>query len=231
MRTKNCTLILITMLLSVSLFAQPVIKGQKTIGGNSFDHLSSLCLTKDGGVLVGGTSESGVSGEKTSANRGEYYGDFWLVKLDSNGHIEWDKTIGGDSQDQLSHATQTQDEGFIICGMSASGISGEKTEDPRGSQDFWVLKLDNLGNIQWQRTLSGTGDDWPSCVRQLPDGGYLVGGNSSSGISGDKTGANRGGYDYWLVKLDATGNIIWDKTYGGTKFESTISFGLTKDAG
>ncbi|MFI5172809.1 MAG: hypothetical protein ACHQFW_10485 [Chitinophagales bacterium] len=108
--------------------------------------------------------------------------------------IEWQNTIGGSDYDYLYSIKQTIDGGYIAAGTSNSNISGDKTENSLGD-DYWVLKLDNLGNIQWQNTIGGNSYDDLSYVRQTDDGGYIVGGTSSSDISGDKTENSLGGYD------------------------------------
>ena len=127
------------------------IEWQRTIGGSDLDMLSSIKPTADGGVICGGGSLSGVSGDKTEACRGLM--DYWVVKIDSYNNIEWEKTIGGSSWEAISDIQQTFDGGYICVGYTDSNISGDKTENGLGSQDFWVLKLSNVGNIEWQNTI------------------------------------------------------------------------------
>ncbi len=110
---------------------------------------------------------------------------------------------------------QTDDKGFIVGGLSNSNLSGDKTEASLGTYDYWVVKLDSLGNIDWQNTIGGSLTDVCSSLRPTIDDGYIVGGSSYSGISGDKTELNVGFSDYWLIKLDNIGNILWQKTIGG----------------
>jgi hypothetical protein len=201
----------------------------KTYGGDISDYGTSLQQTKDGGYILGGYSFSGVSGDKTGASRGSF--DYWVVKLDAAGNKQWDKTYGGDGFDYLSSLDQTRDGGYILGGRSASGISGDKTESSRGVEDYWVVKLDAAGNKQWDRTYGGDAYDYCGSVQQTRDGGYILGGRSSSGLSGDKTDRGHGGADYWVVKLNAAGDMIWDKTYGGTSDDIGISLQQTEDGG
>ena len=133
--------------------------------------------------------------------------------------IEWQNTIGGTGNDILHVMIATTDGGYIAGGASASLISGDKTENVIGGNpvynDYWVVKLDASGNIMWQNTIGGTSYDYFTCLQQTMDGGYIVGGYSRSGITGDKTEAVIGGgstYDFWVLKLDATGNIVWQNT-------------------
>jgi len=159
----------VSVITSVSASAQPVIQSQKTIGGKLDDNFYTMACTKDGGYVVGGSSKSGISGEKTESNRGidPTTPDYWLVKLNRAGEIEWDKTIGGSDWDELLSVQQTRDGGYILGGYSSSPKSGEKTQNSRrGSYDYWVVKLDSSGNIKWDRTFGGFDADLLSRVKQ-----------------------------------------------------------------
>ncbi len=200
---------------------------QKTIGGNNFDHLTSGKETKDGGYILGGYSSSGISGEKTQSSRGA--DDYWIVKLDANRNIIWDKTFGGTGMDRLTSIIQTDDGGYLLGGSSDSNISGEKTENSRGSLDMWVIKTDSSGNIMWQKTFGGSNGDWVQSILKTPDGGYLLAGSSHSNISGDKTQNSRGAGDYWVLKIDSLGAIVWQKTIGGNNGDYAKSIIATSD--
>lgn len=190
---------------------------QKTLGGNSADGVESTVATSDGGYLIVGSSNSGVSGEKTEPVRGlAFTYDFWIMKVDVVGMIEWQKTIGGGGNDFIKDVAQTTDGGYILAGQSASDAGYEKSENSRGNNDYWVLKIDVSGNIQWQRTLGGTADDLLTTLSLTSDGGCLVGGYSNSPVSFEKSEPSRGGYDYWIIKLDFDGEIEWEKTIGGS---------------
>ena len=98
------------------------------------------------------------------------------MKLDASGNIEWQNTIGGSAWDYLHSVIQTSDSGYLLGGYSASGISGDKTEASLGATDYWVVKLDATGNIEWQNTIGGSSFDYLYSVIQTSDGGYLLGG-------------------------------------------------------
>lgn len=203
----------------VKLSAAGDIEWQNTIGGSEDDFLWDLELSADGGYLLAGTSESGVSGDKTEPVMG--VSDIWLVKLDSNGTIEWDETIGGDGSDSAWSILGVSD-GFLLGGRSSSGVSGDKTEPNIGAFDIWVLKIDESGTIVWQNTIGGTLNDQiqaPNCVNETLDGGYILGSWSESDAGGDKTEDSRGIIDYWVVKVDANGIVEWDKTIGGEEVD------------
>ncbi len=104
--------------------------------------------------------------------------------------IEWQNTIGGTVSDRYSTMAKTADGGYIIGGYSNSNISGDKTENSMGADDYWVVKLDAGGVIQWQNTIGGSLNDYLFSLQQTFDGGYILGGGSSSNIGGDKTENN-----------------------------------------
>ncbi len=224
-------------LLAVALYAispllaqAPAIQWQHTIGGNGVDWLGLGSLqTADGGYILGGYSESGLSGDKTENGFG--YGDYWVLKLDTLGAIQWQNTIGGTSEDHLFTFQQTTDGGYILGGASISDISGDKTENCWGHFDYWVLKLDATGAIQWQNTIGGNGYEELYSIKETGDGGYILGGFSESDISGDKTENSLGDYDYWVVKLNASGAIQWQNTIGGNGRDWLTSVCQTEDGG
>lgn len=224
-------LLLLTGVLALTLsisFAQE-IEWQKSIGGNAGEYLYCVKQTADGGFIMGGMSESGISGDKTENSNGNW--DFWIIKTDVDGNIQWQNTIGGTDYDQLATIQQTPDGGYIVGGTSDSNISGDKTEDSNGLSDFWVMKLDNAGTIQWQKVIGGVGGDQLASVQQTTDGGYLLGGFSDSDISGDKTEDSYGLLDYWIVKIDNIGTIQWQKTIGGGNYDNLQSLQQTADGG
>lgn len=145
-------------------------------------------------------------------------------------HIQWAKSFGGTDIDQAFSIEETTDHGFIIAGASYSedlDIAGHhgSTDNP----DYWIVKLDSNGNLEWQRSLGGTGDDVANCIKQTRNGGYIVAGYSNSN-DGDVSG-NRGGYDYWIVELDENGKIVWQKSYGGSRNDIANSVELHSDGG
>ena len=192
---------------------------QNSIGGALVDRAAAASFqTSDGGFLMCGQSTSNAGGDKTENSRGGI--DYWIVKLSATGSVQWEKTIGGSTSDLLRDVIQTTDGGYLLGGYSTSNISGDKTENSRGDFDYWILKLNTTGNIVWQKTIGGSGIDYPRDVKQLADGTYMIAGWSNSNISGDKTEFSNGGYDFWLVKLDASGNIISQNSIGGSADES-----------
>lgn len=209
----------------------------KDLGGSADDRLYSLQQTSDGGYILGGTSNSGIGGDKTQANWDSinFTHDFWVVKINASGTKQWDMDFGGTNDDYISSVQQTNDGGYILAGSSLSGMNGDKSAPNRDTisitHDFWLVKIDSLGIKQWDVTLGGTGDDQLASVAQTIDGGYLVAGESNSGISGDKTQVNKGLIDYWIIKIDSTGNMQWDSDFGGTENDILYSMKKTSDGG
>jgi len=198
-------------------------------GGSGNDNFTDVIKTTDGGYLSGGYTNSTTSGDKTQMSQGK--NDYWIVKSDETGQKQWEKSFGGKDDDYLNRVIQTQDGGYLLAGSSFSGKSGDKTEASKGGRDIWVIKVDAQGNKQWDKAYGGSGADEVKKVVQLTTGEYVLGGSSTSPISGDKSQDSQGGYDYWVVKLFNTGAKIWDKRYGGAQAETLTSFTPTNDGG
>ncbi len=197
----------------IKLNIKGAIEWQQRYGGNKADRIWVSKQTRDGGFIIGGESLSDVSGNKTEPSRGNW--DFWMIKVNKNGILEWDKTIGGDGHDAIrGDIIETQDGGFLLAGVSDSNVSGEKTEPCRGGWDYWIVRTDSRGNVLWDKTIGGEQRELMQAAIEMPDGGFLLGGESRSGVSGDKNDFLRGLNDYWVVRVDAKGNLIWEKTIG-----------------
>ena len=179
---------------------------QKTYGGISADSLGySIQQTADGGYIVSGNTTSfGVGG----------WG-IWILKLNSSGNVIWQKTYDGINDDGDWSIQQTADGGYIVAGFTNSFGAG--------NGDMWVLKLDSLGAIAWQKTYGGNASDWAWSIQQTADGGYVVAGETWS------YGADP--YNIWVLKLDSSGNIVWQKIYGGIDYDEARSIRQTMDGG
>ncbi len=173
---------------------------QNTIGGSYTDILSSVKQTSDGGYILAGYSNSEASGDKTENNIN--FEDYWIIKLDSAGSITWQNTLGGLGNDYVHSIQQTVEGGYILAGNSSSGSSPDKNEDNIGAQDYWIVKLSSIGTIEWENTIGGVANDFLYEVDQTEDGGFILGGYSFSGVSGDKLELNMGSSDYWVIKLN-----------------------------
>jgi hypothetical protein len=177
----------------------------RTYGGAQSDEARCIAETSDGGfVLAGNTQSFGMGGS-----------DFWLIKTDSLGDVEWNRAYGGPSNDDCHFVRQTGDGGFIL--------TGETWSFGAGSSDFWVVKVDAAGNVEWQNAYGGTGEDHAYAVAESVDGGYVVAGYTQSFGAGNR--------DFWLVKVDALGTLEWHHAYGGPFEERCHALIRTADGG
>jgi len=199
----------------------------KTFGGSSYESLNSIAATADGGYLLGGNSGSGVSGDKTQASKGSG-GDFWVVKINGNGDKVWDKAFGGSGSEQLFNVLAVADGGFLLSGVSSSGISGDKSQGSKGLDDYWLVKINANGYKVWDKAYGGSDSEYNAKVIATADGGFLLGGTGFSGISGDKTQATKG---YWVIKINASGDKVWDQSFGGNYAGNFADMLLTSDGG
>lgn len=130
------------------------------------------------------------------------------------------KTYGGDYADVLRSMEQTADNGYILAGYSTSPESGDKTTPNRGIGDYWVIKISDTGEIQWQNSYGAEGDDQPYVIHQTAEGGYIAAGSSNSRNALTSVGAIVGkGTDYWVLKLDEKGSVLWNRTYDFGKID------------
>lgn len=186
----------------------------KTYGGSGSDIATASSELADGKIILCGY---------TSSNNGDVIGnhgnfDVWLVKTDANGNLLWQKTLGGSNNDFAESITTTPDGGFVIGGSSYS-TNGNVTGN-HGDQDFWIVKTDSMGTIQWQKSIGGSGFEQCFSILLLEDGSYLATGVSASS-NGDVSG-NHGMNDCMVARLDVTGALIWTGLYGGSVNESAF---------
>lgn len=154
--------------------------------------------------------------------------------------ITWDKTIGSSSTENAGSLIKTSDGGYLLGGdfYGSNAANRDRTQNGWDTgnnlyEDYWVVKLDAAGNKVWDRVLGSSLTDIGGYVCQTTDGGYIVGGTSNGAVNGDKTTPNKGNgnNDYWIVKLDASGNKLWDQTFGSTSHDNLKSIMATSDGG
>ncbi|MFZ8835354.1 MAG: hypothetical protein ACO2O5_14355, partial [Candidatus Caldipriscus sp.] len=203
---RGLTLVLLSVSL-VALFTQSAyaVAFAKTYGGTGDDRASYVLQTSDGGYIVVG--DIGSLGADSF--------DIFLVKTDANGNIIWAKTYGGTVDEYAHSVLQTSDGGYIVAGETRSFGAGYR--------DIFLIKTDASGNLQWAKTYGGTYWDVAYSVQQTSDGGYIVAGETYS--------FGAGGRDIFLIKTDASGNVQWAKTYGGTDEDWARSVQQTSDGG
>ncbi|WP_396154640.1 T9SS type A sorting domain-containing protein [Flavobacterium macrobrachii] len=202
---------------------------EKSYGGKHAEYLFDVLPTPDYGFILAGSSLSKKTGNKTEDNRGDL--DYWVWKMDEKGDLDWQKSLGGSGQDLLKAVVLTNEGGFLLAGFSNSNEGLDKKENSRGQSDFWIIKLNAKGGEEWQKTIGGSGQDDLTAVVRTRDGGFVVGGSSASNVSGEKTTPHYGGLDYWVLKLDKDGKIVWQHSFGGKYNDELRSIALTEDGG
>jgi len=196
---------------------------QGTFGGNDIDVPLSIETTSDGGFVVCGYSYS-TNGD-VSGNHGE--GDYWVIKLDSVGELQWQCAAGGSLYDVAYDVIETVDGGFMVSGLGSS-LDGDVT-DHIGSDDLWVVKLESNGEIEWTRSYGGSQNDVGRAVLRIAADGYMIVGYTNS-TDGDILG-NNGGYDGWCARIDLTGDIVWKSSFGGPGNEYFADVNITTNGG
>lgn len=194
-------------------------------GGTNLETCKSSQQTSDGGFILGGS---------TFSNDGDVTGfhgldaDLWFVKTDQNGNLQWQKCLGGSRWDDGYSVRESTDGGYFIVGIVQS-TDGDVTGS-LGFHDIWVVKLNSVGNIIWQKCLGGSYEDWGYAVRETPGGGCIITGGTAS-TDGNVTGNHGGMSDLWVVQLDSSGTIEWQKCYGGTSADGAYCINRTSDGG
>jgi len=204
------------------------LEWQKTYGGSLDDRGSDIIQTSDGGFAILGYSFSNDG--DTTQNEGLQ--DYWLVKLDANGNISWEKSFGYQGTDSGISFIETNDLGFLITGIldvTASGGEGNssRTANRHAGGDYWALKLDIYGNLEWSHYFGGNFTDTPYGVIQTDDNGYIVAGSSDS--EDTDISSNIGTYDFWVIKISESGNLVWEKSFGGSQIDEARSIIKTDD--
>lgn len=233
-------LLSLTLLSYLPLLAQDIL-WEKSYGGKHAEYLFDAIPTPDYGFILAGSSLSKKTGNKTENNRGNL--DYWVWKMDEKGDLDWQKSLGSTGKDILRSVLSTNDGGIILAGSSDSQaipnkdisekefLDKDRKSFSRGKSDFWIIKLNAKGGEEWQKTIGGSGQDDLNCVVKTTDGGFVLGGSSNSIVSGDKTMKGYGSLDYWAVKIDSKGEILWQHSFGGEYIDELRSITPTQDGG
>jgi hypothetical protein len=198
------------------------IEWEKSIGGSKDDQFHSFELTKDGNYVIVGYTRS-IDGNVPIPSKGGE--DLWILKMNPSGEFLWQNRMGGQAYDAAEYVQPTRDGGYIIIGDSYSN-DGDVTGGNGGS-DFWVVKTDNHGQIEWQNTLGGMGGDYGNAVKEISDG-YIVCGEAGSN-NGDVIGFH-GYFDAWVLKLNHQGEIVWQRSLGGSNVDYARDILIEQDS-
>ena len=191
-------------------------------GGSSDDNLHNIEIMSDGNFLLFANSRSDSGDYKNSSIKG--WDDYWALKVNEhNGSIIWDKSYGGSAAEYYPDGLLHEDGSFIMVGLSMDGSAStaDRQSSAKSTRDLWVVKADANGSILWEKSFAGDstkGMGWTTRIISHDDGGYLIA-NTTNGVA--ENDVSRGPHhgdtqpDYWLLKIDAYGNKVWDRRYGG----------------
>ncbi|MDP2385597.1 MAG: T9SS type A sorting domain-containing protein [Bacteroidota bacterium] len=225
------------------------IQWQKRLGGGMFDCAETAVQTVNGDYLIAASTNSwngDITDSHDDTTDNALSSDVWLIKLDVSGGLLWKKSYGGskvEAKNSLLYYTNlssykgnfisldTTSTGGFIIGTASASADGDviNHHGPTTSSDYWIFTIDGAGTIQWQNSFGGDGNDAFKSIIPTADGGYLAVGSSTS-TNGNVTG-NHGGGDGWIMKLDAAGQLQWQKCFGGTAAETINSAFITGDGG
>jgi len=208
-----------------------VIQWKKCLGGNKHEKAYAVKQASDGGYIVVGETNTNNNGDVTGFNSNNTFNqtDAWVVKLTSSGNIDWKKCYGDSGPDNFNSVEILNDGSFYFSGTTGS----YQTFGNHGGYDFWVVKTDGLGNIQWQKFYGGSAGDFGNSLKITPDQGFVFTGETYS-YNGDVLGSNNidnNDSDVWFFRADNLGNIIWQNSLGGTIREAGYDVVVTADGG
>lgn len=220
-----CVFLFSHLIFTFQLAAQaPSIEWKKCYGGSFTEDGYCIAATQDGGYVMAGKASSS-NGDVSGMNG--YY-DLWVLKVSSNGTIQWQNCLGGDGEESARSIQQTSDGGYIVAGHAQSN-NGDVSGHHGGYYDAWIVKLNSTGTLEWQKCLGGSADDIAYSIKQTTEGGYIMAGYTKS-TDGNVTG-NHGWTDVWVVKLSSSGNLEWQKCYGGSEADQGWSVCLSPEGG
>jgi hypothetical protein len=196
----------------------------KVYGGEGDDRLYCISISNPHELLLGGTTKSDKSGQKTTNTPGSNFDDIWVLHINEQGDILKQTALGGYENEKLAQLIPLKDGSVFVAGSSNSDSSYSKTQNCFGDDDYWVVKYDSFNKIEWGKTLGGVKKDELIFAEPTQDGGFLLAGESQSNASGNKSSPSIGFTDAWLVKLDGKGQTMWQKNLGDSATEIYLKF-------
>ena len=203
---------------------------EKTFGFSGTDFGTALLATKDGGFLITGVldvSSSGGQGNAKSTAVNHSGGGYWVIKTDLTGNLEWSRFFGGSFTEIPLGIVETDDHNFIIAGSSDS--DDFNISNNLGTYDFWIIKIAPTGSLIWEKSFGGSEIEEARAITTSSDGNFMVVGDTRS--SDIDVSENKGAADVWIVKFSTEGSLIWEKTIGGTSFDTARAIYKTQDNG
>ncbi len=203
---------------------------EKSFGFSGNDEGYNIKETSNGNFLVGGTLDVTASGGEGNTSKGQQKhagGDYWLLNISANGDLIWSRYFGGTFTDIVHDIIESENGEFFAIGSSDSedvDISNNK-----GTYDFWIVKTTSSGNMIWEKSYGGSEIDEARGIVHTSDGNYIVTGDTRS--NNQDVSINNGGADLWMIKISSQGNIIWNRSIGGSSFDVSRSVKSTADNG
>lgn len=185
----------------------------KIYGGGRNEEVYAAIETYDGGIVVVAATESNTSYDISSSSYSNI--DAWIFKIDVNGNLVWERRLGGDGLDKLQAIVEMPDHSLLLAGGTNSNVSGDVSTIGYGAMDFWAIRLDESGNPIWDARYGSSEGELAFCMSKMNNGDLLIGGASGGPADGSKTQAARSSIDYWVIRIDGSGQQIWDRVYGG----------------
>lgn len=216
----------------IKLNATGDIEWEKSFGFSGHDHSYDILQTDDGGFFFTGflditSARADGNTEKGNTLTSHGVGEFWGTKINEIGDLQWRGYFGGTNNDRSHAVVQADDGGFVMAGFTES--DDFDISETQGSYDFWMVKVDGNGNMLWERSFGGSGIEISYDISKTNDGGYVIAGNTFSS-DGDISN-NKGESDFWLIKINEAGSLVWEQTYGGTQFDAAQAVVQSSDGG
>ncbi|EAR02676.1 hypothetical protein [Maribacter sp. HTCC2170] len=216
----------------LKLDASGELEWERSFGFSGHDHSYDIIQTQDGGYFFIGFLDITAAKADGYTEKGRFLtrhgvGEFWGTKIDEQGNIQWRRYFGGTNNDRAHAVVQSNDGGFVMAGFSES--DDFDISETKGSYDFWVVKITSSGDLVWERSFGGSGIEISYDIAKTLDNAYVITGNTFSDDA-DVT-SNSGESDIWMIKIDDSGNLIWEKTYGGTQFDAAQGVSTCIDGG
>ena len=214
----------------VKLSNKGILLWEKSFGFSGIDYGTTLLETKEGGFLITGvldvTASNGQGNAKSTATK-HSGGDYWAIKTDHTGTLEWSRFFGGSFTEVPSGVLETDAHNFIIVGSSDS--NDFNISNSKGSYDFWIIKISTEGTLLWEKSFGGSEIDEAKAITRTNDGNFIIVGDTRS--ADKNVSKNNGAADIWVLKVSSEGNILWEKTIGGTNFDAARAIYKTQDNG
>ncbi|HUH36007.1 MAG TPA: T9SS type A sorting domain-containing protein [Moheibacter sp.] len=204
----------------IKLNSEGALIWEKSYGGSTHDTAGSVVelSNENGYVIVGDTMSN--DGDVTPNDSSVAW---WVIRIDLEGNLIWEKTLGGEGYNRANSVIQINDEEIMIAGVS--DMEGGDVTVNYGGADFWVVKMDIDGNLIWEKSYGGSGDESPEQIIQTIDGNFLLVGFSNSSDGHISSPQGNDDNDYWVIKIDGEGNLLWEKSYGGSGAGGFMGFG------